>query len=109
MKISKLKNLIISIFQNHNLSKSHSIICANALVNAELVGAPSHGAARIMSYCNRIKKKVVNPKPKIKIKKISSSITSIDADNAVGFIWADLGINHAIINAKKNRNRICFC
>ena len=60
MKISKLKNLIISIFQNHNLSKSHSIICANALVNAELVGAPSHGAARIMSYCNRIKKKLSN-------------------------------------------------
>ena len=54
-----------------------------------------------MSYCNRIKKKVVNPKPKIKIKKISSSITSIDSDNAVGFVGADLGINHAIINAKK--------
>ena len=102
MNISKLKNLIISIFQNHNLSRNHSIICANAIINAELVGAPSHGVARIVSYCKRIKKRVINSKPKVKIKKITTSITSIDADNAIGFVGADLGINHAIINAKKS-------
>ena len=102
MNISKLKNLIISIFQNHNLSRNHSIICANAIINAELVGAPSHGVARIVSYCKRIKKRVINSKPTVKIKKITTSITSIDADNAIGFVGADLGINHAIINAKKS-------
>ena len=102
MNISKLKNLIISIFQNHNLSRNHSIICANAIINAELVGAPSHGVARIVSYCKRIKKRVINSKPNVKIKKITTSITSIDADNAIGFVGADLGINHAIINAKKS-------
>ena len=101
MNISKLKNLIISIFQNHNLSRNHSIICANAIINAELVGAPSHGVARIVSYCKRIKKRVINSKPKVKIKKLTTSITSIDADNAIGFIGANLGINYAIQNAKK--------
>ena len=45
---------------NYDLSNEHAKICANALVNAELVGAPSHGAARVVSYCNRIKKKVIN-------------------------------------------------
>ncbi len=101
MKINKVKNLIVNVFTKHKLSRKHAIICAEALVNAELVGAPSHGLARIISYCNRIKKKVINPKPKIKIKKISSSITQVDADNAVGFIGANLGINQAIKNAKK--------
>ena len=101
MKINQARNLIIKTFKNYKLSNKHSSICADALINAELVGAPSHGFARIVSYCNRIKKKVINPKPKIKIKKISSSVTQIDANNAVGFIGADLGINHAIQNAKK--------
>ncbi len=101
MKQDRVKKLIINIFKKHGLSKNHAIICSNALINAELVGAPSHGLARLSSYCNRIKNKVINSKPKIKIKKISSSITKIDADNAVGFIGADLGINHAILNAKK--------
>ena len=102
MKIQKVKQLIIDIFLKHKLSSKNSKICADALINAELVGAyPSHGLARISSYCNRIKKKVINPRPKIKVKKISNNITSIDADNAVGFIGADLGINQAIQNAKK--------
>ena len=36
------------------------------------------------------------------MKKFHPHVTSINADNAVGFIGADLGINQAIQNAKKN-------
>jgi LDH2 family malate/lactate/ureidoglycolate dehydrogenase len=53
-------------------------------------------------YCHRINKKVINPKPKIKIKKISQSITHIDANNSIGFVAADVGIKMAIKSAKKN-------
>ena len=63
MKIKAAKKLIIDIFLKHKLSKKHSNICAEALINAELVGASSHGFSRISSYCNRIKKKLINPKP----------------------------------------------
>ena len=80
---------------------NHASICANALINAELVGAPTHGLSRLKMYCDRIKKKVINPKPKIKIKKISNSITQIDANNSIGFVAADIGIKQAIKNAKK--------
>ena len=86
MKQGILKNKIIKIFKNHNLISSHALICANALINAELVGAPSHGLSRLKMYCDRINKKVINPKPKIKIKKISQSITQIDAKNSIGFV-----------------------
>ena len=58
MKISNLKRLIKNIFIKNGLSNKHSKICADALINAELVGAPSHGVARLASYCNRIKKKI---------------------------------------------------
>ena len=56
MKINKAKKLIVNIFEKHSLINKHAVICANALINAELVGAPSHGIARVSSYCNRIKK-----------------------------------------------------
>ena len=52
-------------------------------------------------YCDRLKKKLINPKPKIKIKKISNSISLINADNSIGFVAADIGIKKAIQNAKK--------
>ena len=101
MKQNILKKKIIKIFKNHNLISSHALICANALINAELVDAPSHGLSRLKMYCDRIKKKVINPKPKIKIKKISQSISHIDANNSIGFVAADIGVKQAIKNAKK--------
>jgi len=101
MEKNKLKKLITKIFINHKLSRKDASICAEALVNAEIVGAPSHGLSRLKMYCDRINKKVINPKPKIKIKNISKSITHIDADNSIGFVAADIGIKKAIENAKK--------
>ena len=97
----KLNKIITKILKKNGLSTDHASICSKALISAELVGAHSHGLSRLKMYCDRIQKKVINPKPKIKIKKISSSITQIDANNSIGFVAADLGIKQAIKNAKK--------
>ena len=101
MNEKELKNLIIKIFINFKLSRKHSVVCANAIINAELVGAPSHGLSRLKMYCERISKKVINPRPKITVKNISKSISIIDADNSIGFVAADEAIKKTIQNAKK--------
>ena len=97
----KLNQIIIKILKKKGLSSKHSKICSKAIINAELVGAHSHGLSRLKMYCDRIHKKIINPKPKIKIKKISQSISQIDANNSIGFVAADIGIKQAIKNAKK--------
>ena len=97
-----LKKIVKNILLNHGLSKKHAEISSNYIIQAELVGAPSHGLARLKMYCNRLKRKLINPKPKIKIKKISQSISHIDANNSIGFVAADIGIKEAINSAKKN-------
>ena len=43
MKINKLKKDLIKIFVKYKLSKAHAKICSDAIINAELVGASSHG------------------------------------------------------------------
>ena len=101
MKTLLLKKQIIKIFQKYGLSKDHALISTNALINAELVGAYGHGLSRLKMYCDRIKKRVINPKPRIKIKKISQSISLVDANNSIGFVAADIAIKKAIQNAKK--------
>ena len=97
----KLKKILTKIFINHGLSHNHANISSSALINAELVGAHTHGLARLKMYCDRINKKVINPKAKIKIKKISQSISQVDANNSIGFVAADIGIKEVIKNAKK--------
>ena len=101
MKQKKLKLILNQIFQKHNLSKDHSKIVSDYLIKAELLSAPSHGLARLKMYCDRIKKKLIKAKPKIKIKRIGNSISHVDADNSIGFLAADIGIKQAIKNAKK--------
>ena len=101
MQNKKLNLLIKKIFIKHGLSPNHAKICADSLINAELVGAPSHGLSRLKMYCDRISKKVINPKAKIKIKKISQSISHVDAKNNIGFVAADIAIKIAIKSAKK--------
>ena len=101
MNSSKLKTIIKKIFIKYNLSKDHASISADALINAELVGAYGHGLSRLKMYCDRISKKVINPKAKIKVKKISQSIAHVDGNNSIGFVAADIAIKTAISNAKK--------
>ncbi len=101
MKRKELTLYLQKVFQKHNLSKKHSLICSQYLVKSELIGAKSHGLARLKMYCDRIKKGVINSKPKIKIKKLTPSIFHINADNAIGFVAADTGIQCAIKSAKK--------
>ena len=101
MKLIKLSKTIKKIFFDHGLSKKHASISSNAIINAELVGMHSHGLTRLMMYCKRIQKKLINPKPRIKIKKISQSISLIDANNSIGFVAADIAIKTAINSAKK--------
>ena len=101
LKTALLKKEIKNIFKKFGLSNDHALISADALINAELVGAYGHGLSRLKMYCERNSKKVINPKPKIKIKKISQSISMVDADNSIGFVAADIAIKKAIQNAKK--------
>ena len=101
MKKNILRSKIIQIFKKHKLSENHSKVCAEYLIKAELVEARSHGLTRLKMYCDRLKKKLINPKPNIKIKKINPSISHIDADNSIGFVSADFGIAQAIKSAKK--------
>ena len=96
-----LKKIVKNIFLKHGLNKKHAEISSNYIIKAELVGASSHGLSRLKMYCDRLNKKLINSNPKIKIKKISQSISHIDANNSIGFVSADIGINKAISSAKK--------
>ena len=70
-------------------------------LESNIAPASLHQSILNALYCDRLKKGLINSKPKIKIKKISSSISHINADNSIGFVAADIGIKIAIKNAKK--------
>ncbi len=102
LNYKELNKIIKKILKKRGLRSDHAKIAADAIINAELVGAHSHGISRLKMYCDRIDKNLINPKPKLKLKKISNSILSIDADNSIGFVSGMFGILEGIKSAKKN-------
>ena len=56
-------------FKKNGLNTNHATICSKALINAELVGAHSHGLSRLKMYCDRIQKKSLIQNQKLKLKK----------------------------------------
>ena len=66
LKTENLKKEVIKIFKNYGLSNPHAVIAANALINAELVGAYGHGLSRLRMYCERICLLYTSPSPRDK-------------------------------------------
>ena len=64
MKKKLLKTILNQIFLKHKLSKSHSEICSNYLIKAEILEAKGHGLARLKMYCDRFKSKSYKSKTK---------------------------------------------
>ena len=57
MNKKKLKKIVKNIFLSYGLKNKHAEISSYFIVQAELVGAPAHGLARLKMYCDRLKKK----------------------------------------------------
>ena len=64
MNSSKLKTIIKNIFIKYKLSKDHASISADALINAELVGAYGHGLSRLECTVTEFLKKLLVQKQK---------------------------------------------
>ena len=57
MNYLKIKNKVKNIFIKFKLNNKHATLCAEYLIKAELVGAPSHGIARLKCIVKELKKK----------------------------------------------------
>ena len=66
MKSSEIKKILIKIFTNQSVSIAHAKIIADAIINAESVGAYGHGLSRIKMYCDGIKKNVLTQNRNLK-------------------------------------------
>jgi L-2-hydroxycarboxylate dehydrogenase (NAD+) len=75
---------------------------AEDLVAANLRGLDSHGVSRIPMYLERIRKKVVNAQPDIKVTKITSAVALVDGDDGMGFLAAHRAMDEAIALAAES-------
>ena len=79
-----LRSFCKKVFLKTGLSQENAEIVSDSLIEADLRGVNTHGIMRVPIYVKRLKLGLVNPDPKIRIEKESSSTLLIDGDNGMG-------------------------
>jgi LDH2 family malate/lactate/ureidoglycolate dehydrogenase len=96
-----LERFASALFQATGVAAAMADEWARSLVWANLRGVDSHGVLRIPGYIDRLKQKVINPAPDMRVEKRSGAIAVLEADRAPGAVAMARAMAEAIARARE--------
>ena len=85
----------------HDLPKEDATTVARCLVKADLRGVDTHGLQTLPHYLERVRRGLINPRPNLKVERVTPMAGSLDGENAFGFVVATKGMAEAIEMARE--------
>src|SRR5207253_934054 len=70
----------------HGVPKKDAATVAACLVRADLRGVDTHGLVRLPGYLDRVRRGLVNPKPRLFPKRVTPAAAALDGQNGFGFV-----------------------
>lgn len=96
----KLLDLGTTIFEAHGLMRADAEFVTQCLLYADLRGVQSHGLNRVSNYVDRLKRKLVNPRPRLGVESPLPAMARVDGDDGMGFLVGRKAMDEAIARAK---------
>jgi ureidoglycolate dehydrogenase (NAD+) len=96
-----LERFASALFQAAGVAQTMADAWAKSLVWANLRGVDSHGVLRIPNYLDRLKTKVINPTPDMRVEKRAGAIVVLEADRAPGAVAMTRAMTEAIARARE--------
>jgi LDH2 family malate/lactate/ureidoglycolate dehydrogenase len=90
-----------SLLQAHNVPPKDAATIAGCLVHAELRGVDTHGLNWLPLYLERVRRGLINVRPKLELKRVSAVAAALDGDNGFGFVVGMRAVHEAIAMARK--------
>src|SRR3712207_4947746 len=84
----------------HQLSNEDADIVAECLVRADLRGVDTHGIMRLPGYLDRLRRGLINARPRLEAKRVTPVAALIDGQDGFGFVVATRAMAAAIAMAK---------
>ena len=97
-----IEEFIYTIFRNKDMPEDDARLVAKVLVNADLRGIRSHGAARLTFFMVRLENGVLNSRPDMKFYQGSDTTGLLDADDAIGIVASNRAMDEALTMAEKH-------
>src|SRR6202020_3175436 len=85
----------------HDLPKEDAAIVARCLVKADLRGVDTHGLQTLPHYLDRVRRGLINPRPNLKVERVTPMVGALDGQDAFGFVVATKGMAEAIEMARE--------
>ncbi|MGA7941504.1 MAG: Ldh family oxidoreductase, partial [Bradyrhizobium sp.] len=85
----------------HNLPEEDAATVARCLVKADLRGVDTHGLQTLPHYLNRVRLGLINPRPNLKVERVTPMVGSLDGQDAFGFVVATKAMDAAIAMASE--------
>jgi L-2-hydroxycarboxylate dehydrogenase (NAD+) len=95
-----LRDATAAIFAGHGLPQSDALRVADCLVEADLRGLSSHGVNRVPIYARRLREKLVNPRPELRVESTTPATAKVHGDNGMGFVVGTRAMDEAIGRAR---------
>jgi len=72
----------------HGLPEEDAATVSRCLVLADLRGVDTHGLQTSPHYLERVLRRLINPRPNLKVERVTPMAGSLDGQNAFGFVVA---------------------
>src|SRR5580692_12360019 len=80
----------------HDLPEEDAATVARCLVKADLRGVDTHGLQTLPHYLNRVQLGLINPRPNLKVERVTPMAGSLDGQDAFGFVVATKAMAEAV-------------
>ena len=98
----ELQNLVAQLASRVGVPAEDAALFAEALVDADLHGVPTHGVSRLNIYLKRIEKGLIDPKAKLAVDRRAGSVLVADAANGLGQVQARKALELLIPMARES-------
>ncbi|MGA2993028.1 Ldh family oxidoreductase [Bradyrhizobium sp.] len=85
----------------HDLPEEDAATVARCLVKADLRGVDTHGLQTLPHYLDRVRRGLINPRPNLKVERVTPMVGSLDGQDAFGFVVATKAMAEAIDMARE--------
>lgn len=95
----ELSAFVARLFTHHGVGEEDAALVADCLVFADLRGVASHGVGRVPIYLERLRRRLVNPSPALRVDEATPAAARLDGDNGLGFVTASRAMDEAVARA----------
>lgn len=88
----KLFKIGVKALEIVGVPREDAEITVEVLLCADLRGVDTHGIQRLLMYVPRIRKGLMNPKPKIEVHSLAPAVKIVSGDDGLGPVVEEMGV-----------------